>query len=90
MDEYGVVHSARNRETGTQVSVYHSDSAGMDSSDGAKYHAVCEDHGCMMPASSIRDAKSKAFDTGSWCGDCSDALYAPGGKRNRNLGKQFD
>lgn len=89
MDEYGCVESKRNRETGTQVSIYHSDSAGMDSRGGLKFHAVCEDHGTMMGAKNITEARHMVYDTGSWCGECSDKLYAPGGKRNPNLGGQF-
>jgi hypothetical protein len=90
MDEYGRVWKGKNTETGTRMSVYHSDSADLDSSHGAKYHAVCEDHGAMISASSIASAKSAAYDVGSWCEDCSNKVYAPGGSRNPNLGQQFD
>jgi hypothetical protein len=66
----GKIHETTNPHTGTRVSVYHSDQAGMDSSDGAKYHAVCEEHSMTMPASSIAGAKSAAIDSPSWCDDC--------------------
>ena len=67
----GRVHTRKNPMTGTQVSVYHSDQAGMDSSGGTKYHAVCEDHGMMIGERSIDRAKSAALDSASWCEECS-------------------
>ena len=66
----GLVHQRKNPDTGTTVSVYHSEQAGMDASWGTKYHAVCEDHGALMGETSIARAKSAAMDSGAWCPDC--------------------
>lgn len=66
----GKVHQTTNSFSGTKVSVYHSEQAGMDSSEGCKYHAVCEDHGNMISETSISRAKSAAIDSPSWCEDC--------------------
>lgn len=68
----GKIYQTINPHTGTPVSVYHSEQAGMDSSDGAKYHAVCEEHSMTMPQRSIAGAKSAAIDSPSWCDDCRD------------------
>lgn len=73
MDEYGRVWRGKNPDSGTALSVYHSESAGMDYSDGTKYSAVCEDHGCIMGETSISGAKSAALDSVSWCPDCQEA-----------------
>jgi hypothetical protein len=72
----GLVHQRTNPNTGTKVSVYHSEQAGMDSSEGTKYSAVCEEHGMIMGVSSISSAKSAAIDSPSWCDDCRDAETA--------------
>ncbi len=72
----GLVHQRKNPHSGTKVSVYHSEQAGMDSSDGTKYSAVCEDHGMIMGVSSISAAKSAAIDSPSWCDDCRDTETA--------------
>jgi hypothetical protein len=91
MDEYGCVETKRNRETGTKVSVYHSESAGMETYGGDTYHAVCEDHGTMMPAASLTSARSAAYDAGSWCDDCKPVADAKReAKENPNLGRQFE
>lgn len=79
----GKIWSRKNPHSGTKVSVYHSEQAGMDSSEGTKYHAVCEDHGMTMPQASIAGAKSAAIDSPSWCDGCQEA------ETNRNLGRQF-
>lgn len=82
----GKVHETTNPFTGTKVSVYHSEQAGMDSSDGAKYHAVCEEHSMTMPESSIARAKSAAIDSPSWCDDCRDLYEA----RQKSRKDHFD
>ena len=68
----GKVWGGKNPHSGSKLSVYHSEQAGMDSSEGCKYHAVCEDHGSMMAETSIARAKSAAIDSPSWCDDCRD------------------
>jgi hypothetical protein len=78
----GKVWGGKNPHSGTRISVYHSEQAGMDSSDGTKYHAVCEDHSNMISETSITRAKSAAHDSTSWCEDCQAANDA---KSNPNL-----
>lgn len=91
MDEYGCVETKRNRETGTMVSVYHSESAGMETYGGDDYHAVCEDHGAMMSAPNLTQARSAAYDAGSWCEECKPVADAKReAAENPNLGRQFD
>jgi hypothetical protein len=85
----GLVHQRTNPHTGTRVSVYHSEQAGMDSSYGTKYSAVCEEHSMIMGVSSISAAKSAAIDSPSWCDDCRD-LETAKLKNSSNLSsKQF-
>ena len=78
----GKVWGGKNPHSGSKLSVYHSEQAGMDSSDGAKYTAVCEDHGNMISTASIASAKTAAHDSPSWCEDCQEAQKA---KSNPNL-----
>lgn len=81
----GKIWRGKNPFSGAEVSVYHSEQAGMDHTGGTKYHAVCEDHGTMMAETSIKGAKSAAIDSPSWCEECADAM-----NKNPNLGKQFN
>ena len=81
----GKVWTRKNPFSKSQVSVYHSEQAGMDSSEGVKYHAVCEDHGMMIGETTISRAKSAAIDSPSWCDECGHEDR----KRNPNLGGQF-
>jgi hypothetical protein len=78
----GKVWGGKNPHSGTRVSVYHSEQAGMDSSEGAKYSTVCEDHSNIVSTASIALAKSAAHDSTSWCEDCQAAKEA---KSNPNL-----
>jgi len=78
----GKVWGGKNPHSGTNISVYHSEQAGLDNSEGAKYHAVCEDHGHMIAGTSIARAKSAAYDSPSWCEECAAGQQA---KSNPNL-----
>jgi hypothetical protein len=68
----GKMHSSVSPVTKTRVSVYHSAQAGFDSSQGAKYSTVCEDHGNIIATSSVSAAKSASRNPSDWCEDCQE------------------
>jgi hypothetical protein len=59
--------------TKTRVSVYHSEQAGLDHSDGQRYTTICEDHGNLVSTRSQGAAKSAAVNPSDWCEDCQEA-----------------
>jgi len=86
LDGYlGKIWTRKSPYSGSNISVYHSEQAGMDHSEGVKYHAVCEDHGMLMGETTIARAKSAALDSPSWCDECAKEDK----KRHPNLGRQF-
>jgi hypothetical protein len=59
--------------TKTRVSVYHSEQAGFDYSDGQRYTTICEDHGNLVTTPSQAHARSAAVNPSDWCEDCQTA-----------------
>lgn len=55
-DNAGALESHRNRETGTVVTVYDAEQAGLDYEDG-EYATVCEDHGAICNHASKHRAR---------------------------------
>jgi hypothetical protein len=65
----GLVDRRLNRQTGTLVSIYLADEAGIDT-DGVKYAVVCEEHGAILAVSNLKLARYDMASPMDWCEDC--------------------
>jgi hypothetical protein len=68
----GLVQQSKSRLTGTTISIYHSEQAGYDSSDGCTWSVVCEEHGTILGCSSLAYAKYHAPMV-EWCETCQNS-----------------
>ena len=65
------------RSTGSLTSIYDAESQGLDP-DGDPWVAVCEDHGAVVCAPTLKLAQWSATAPEEFCEDCQDmALRAP-------------
>lgn len=62
----GLLQSRRNRASGTIVSVYNTDEAGLD---GGSYSTVCEEHGAICTHDTLKLARWHAS-MPDWCEIC--------------------
>jgi hypothetical protein len=67
-DAAGLLQRRKARSTGTTVSIYDREAAGVDG-DG-RFVAVCEDHGTMLVVDTLTIAKRFAPVPEEWCGVC--------------------
>lgn len=72
----GAVWSSRARSTGTVVTVYRADEAGMEDDPETPWATVCEDHGSIVCHKTRRLAESWLAAPEGFCDDCRDALAA--------------
>lgn len=70
----GRVQSHRNRETGTQVSVYQAAQAGIEDDPATPWATVCEDHGSAVCHYTLAEARGHAANPSGWCEACRTAL----------------
>jgi len=68
----GCVSTVRNRRSGTFVSVYNAEQAGIDASDGA-WASVCEDHGTICNHKTMKFAFVHSR-VPEWCSECQDVM----------------
>ena len=85
----GLVESKVRRATGSRVSVYETEAAGLDP-DAGPYVTVCEDHGTILGHRNLTVARHHAVRPDGWCDQC-------GGIREENedvarqlLGEYYD
>jgi len=64
----GLVETRKNRATGSWVSIYRAEAAGIDASSG-RYAVVCEAHGSILNAETLSMAR-RQLPVASWCEDC--------------------
>jgi hypothetical protein len=69
----GLVQQSKSRVTGTTISIYHSEQAGYDSSEGMVWSLVCEEHGEILGSHSLAHAKYHAGSPISWCESCQNS-----------------
>lgn len=67
-DDAGLLQRRKARSTGTTVSIYDREEAGVDG-DG-RYVLTCEDHGMMLAVTTLTTAKRFATVPDEWCGVC--------------------
>jgi hypothetical protein len=64
----GLRYWAKARSTGTQVSIYRADQAGLDDDNGKMpYSTVCETHGTVICHESLKMARSHVAQPEHWC-----------------------
>ena len=67
-DDAGLLQRRKARSTGTTVSIYDREAAGVDAD--TKYVLVCEEHGLLLAAATLTMAKRFASVPEEWCGTC--------------------
>src|SRR5581483_3962822 len=66
----GLREQRPNRQTGTLVSVYDGEAAGMDT-DAGRWQTVCEEHGAICSHSTLALARYFLAAPAEWCEECS-------------------
>lgn len=70
----GLVEQRKNRLTGTVVSLYRAEQAGLDDDDGASpWATVCEEHSAIVTHQSLKLARGHLA-CPDWCEDCQEAV----------------
>lgn len=67
----GLVETRRSRQTGTLVSIYRAEQAGLDA-DGCAYAVVCEQHATILSAPTMAYARRFAPVPKEFCEYCRD------------------
>lgn len=62
-----------NRRTGTVITLYHSEQAGLDSTQG-EWAVVCEDHKVTQYHPTLMHARMVQSDPSEWCEQCLAAV----------------
>ena len=78
----GLVERHVSRQTGTTISVYHTDQAKMGAvADGdAPWTLTCEEHHWNMGCYTLAQARSQMRDPLGWCGVCNGQVCATCGR----------
>lgn len=71
----GLRQTRKARSTGTDVSIYDGEPAGMDT-DSGRWQLVCETHATVCSVASFAIARSLAAAPEEWCEACQDARYS--------------
>lgn len=70
----GLVQRTRARSTGTEVGLYASLQAGMESDPELPWCTVCEEHNTLVCHTTLALARSNAPCPEEWCEECRDHL----------------
>lgn len=72
----GLVQRTRARSTGTEVGLYASAQAEMETDPELPWCTVCEEHGSIVCQETLYSAQRSAPHPEEWCDECRDALEA--------------
>jgi hypothetical protein len=70
----GLVQRTRARSTGTEVGLYASLQAGMESDPELPWCTVCEEHNTLVCHRTLALARENAPEPEGWCEECRDHL----------------
>jgi len=73
----GLTDTRRARSTGTTVSLYDGEPAGLDT-EGGRYQTLCEDHSTVVAHTTLRAARSWLPAPEEWCDACQAATARKG------------
>jgi hypothetical protein len=73
----GAVECRRNRKTGTIMTLYRADEAGLETDPDTPWCTVCQNHNTLICSSSRKLARM-AMAWPDWCEECQDIMAAKG------------
>jgi hypothetical protein len=73
----GAVECRRNRASGTIITLYRADEAGMENDPELPWCTVCEDHGAIVCHGS-RELAKQAMPWPDWCEQCQEIMERRG------------